>query len=745
MNTTNKSRSIPKWVRVVVPSIFILIWLTLGGIGGPYFGKISEVASNDQSAFLPESAESTRVNEELKKFQNSDTVPAIVVFYNDGKVLPETTVTSIAAATQKLSELPEVNSKISPPITSDDKKAAFVAVNIKSDAVYKEVVPELKERLNKDSFDARFYISGPVGFSSDFAGAFAGIDGLLLGVALAVVFVILIIVYRSPILPFVVLLNAIFALSAAILVVFYLAKADVIALSGQVQGILFILVVGAATDYALLYVARYKEELVRHAKPHEAILTSWKRSLEPIMAAGGTVIAGLLCLLLSDLSSNKALGPVGAIGIAMAIVSALTFLPAILLMFGRVAFWPRSPRYDSKAKDAVPTTGVWAKTAKAIGNHARAAWIITSVVLLVAAGGILQLKADGVPQSDFLLGKSDARDGQKIIGEHFAGGSGTPMQVIAPEASKDKVVAALDKDKGISSVAVKANNSPSGTKPVGKSEAELKNTIRTSIAQKTANQPATSGPQIPLEAIVNQAYPFKDATVKIINDEVSIEATLKDSADSTEAQATVSRLRAALKDIDSSVRIGGTSAIQLDTQTSAKHDRAVVIPAVLIVITLILMALLRSILAPILLLGTTLLSFGATLGIAALLFNNVLNFPGADPSVVLYGFIFLVALGIDYNIFLMTRVREESLRTTTRKGVLIGLIVTGAVITSAGIVLASTFAALAVIPILFLVQLAFIVAFGVLLDTIIVRSLLVPALVHDIGRYVWWPFHSRIK
>ena len=250
---------------------------------------------------------------------------------------------------------------------------------------------------------------------------------------------------------------------------------------------------------------------------------------------------------------------------------------------------------------------------------------------------------------------------------------------------------------------------------------------------------------VPLNALAYEAYPFKNATAKSIDGEVLVEATLKDSSDSEAAQVTIKRLRTALHDINGSVQVGGASAVQLDVQNSAKHDRAVVIPAVLLVITLILMALLRSVLAPILLLGTTLLSFGATLGIAAVLFNLVWNFPGADPSVVLYGFIFLVALGIDYNIFLISRVREESLRIGTRRGVLRGLIVTGGVITSAGIVLAATFAALGVIPILFLVQLAFVVAFGVLLDTIIVRSLLVPALIHDIGRYVWWPFHKNIK
>ncbi len=742
MGKSKNNKPLSKWVRILVPSVIILIWLAIGSVGGPYFGKISEVASNDQASFLPANAESTSVNKELKKFQDSTSVPAIIVFENNGEKLSDEAVAQISQATKSLSDLDEVEGNISPPIVSDDGKAALVAVNVSGDAEFKEFVPKMKDELDAANLDTTYYVSGPVGFAADLTNAFGGIDGVLLGVALTAVFIILLVVYRSPILPFIVLLNAIFALCASILIVFYLAKADIIALNGQVQGILFILVVGAATDYALLYVARYKEELHHHKKTYHAIITSWKRSLEPIVAAGGTVIAGLLCLLLSDLSSNKALGPVGAIGIVMAIVSALTFLPALLLVFGRVAFWPKIPKYDEVAKNSEPTTGIWVRVAKLVSSHDRATWIITTVVLLAACAGLFQLKADGVPQSELILGQSDARDGQKIISKHFPGGSGTPVQIIVPVGNQ-AVVAALDADKGVSSVAVRADNSVSGTMPIGESAEKLRSSIRDSINQKLSQTGAPA--VVPIETLVDQAYPFSDATIKIVDGEVLIETTLKDSADSDAALATIERLRTTLHDIDPSIRVGGTSAVQLDVKNSAKHDRAVVIPAVLIVITLILMALLRSILAPILLLATTLLSFGATLGIAAVLFNHVWNFPGADPSVVLYGFIFLVALGIDYNIFLITRVREESLKIGTRKGVLRGLIVTGGVITSAGIVLAATFAALGVIPILFLAQLAFVVAFGVLLDTIVVRSLLVPALIHDIGRHVWWPFHNRYK
>lgn len=727
--------------RVLLPAIVITAWLAVSAIGGPYFGKISEVATNDQSSFLPVEAESTQVAERLEAFRDDLSVPAIIVFSDNARVLSNENIGAIASATDALTTLPDVTGDVSPPIISDNRKAAFVAVNVNSEEEFKEVTKIITETLDEESIGVPYYISGPVGFLADLSEAFSGIDGLLLGVALSVVFIILVIVYRSPILPFVVLLTSIVALSAAILVVYYLAKADIILLNGQVQGILFILVVGAATDYALLYVARYREELQIRASTIQAIIASWKRSIEPIAAAGGTVIAGLLCLLLSDLASNQALGPVGAIGIATAMLSALTFLPATLLAIGRSVFWPKIPVTSKKVSaktNHIATKGIWPAVAKFVEMRTRPIWIVTAAVLLLACIGVFQLRADGVAQSDLLLGESKARDGQEILSEYFPGGSGTPAQILVPEESLSATVEKLDASDGVASLEIAATNSPSGFMPIGEAEQTLKESIRQRIVAAQGDSPA-------VEAIVEQAYPFKDAEPTTVDETVLVQATLTSSSDSEAAQDTVAQLRSALQSVDNRIQIGGPSATQLDTKQSSLRDQVVVIPAVLLVITLILAVLLRSIVAPLLLLATTVLSFGATLGIAALLFNHVWQFPGADPSVVLYGFIFLVALGIDYNIFLLTRVREESLRVGTKKGVSVGLIVTGGVITSAGIVLAATFAALAVIPILFLVQLAFIVAFGVLLDTIVVRSLLVPALVRDIGSLTWWPFHIRMK
>ena len=752
-----------KLLRVLIPSVLIVIWFALAGIGGPYFGKISQVASNDQATFLPESAESTKVNEQIGKFQKDNTIPAIIVFSNGDTSLTDQQIDSIKSATSSLTGKEGVTGEISPPVVSDDDKAAFVVVNAASDVEFKKFLPELRQELDSKNVGIDYKITGPVGFLGDLSKAFSGIDGLLLAVALAVVFVILLIVYRSPILPFLVLFNALSALTAAVLIVWYLANAGLIEINGQVQGILFILVIGAATDYSLLFVSRYREELERNEETWRAIMAALKGSFEPILAAGGTVIVGLLCLLLSDLNSNKALGPVGAIGITLAVLSALTFLPALLAPFGRKAFWPRAPRYTAKRLSSADKSGLWPKVGAFVSRHPRAIWLSTTTMLIACAFGILGLRADGISQSDIVLGKSEARDGQQLLSKHFPGGSGTPAQIIASNDKLDELTSVLDDDASVSSVQVSADNSPSGTMPVGEEAAKIKQEIyekvlestttqkmelRSKIEAESAGAPAEvvdsiydqAAANIPsAESIAANAYPFKDAQPKVVDGKVLIQATLTDSSESKEAQQQVAAIRNEVHKTDDSALVGGITATQLDTNIAAEHDRMVVIPIVLLVITVILMVLLRSIAAPLILLLTTVLSFTATLGIAALVFNHLFGFPNSDPSVVLYGFVFLVALGIDYNIFLMTRVREESLKIGTRKGVILGLVVTGGVITSAGIVLAATFAALAVIPVLFLVQLAFIVAVGVLLDTTVVRSLLVPALVHDIGKRVWWP------
>ncbi len=702
-----------RWLRIFLPAVLIVVWFAAAAIGGPYFGRVSEVSSNDQTSYLPESAEATQVRALLPDFTDSNAIPAIVVFTSD-VVLSEDQLALLGDALQEALRADGSGAEASPLISSEDGLAAQAFLAVDADGDIEETVSTLSDGLRASAPEGiSVFITGPAGFTADLVAAFSGIDGLLLGVALIAVFIILILVYRSFLLPVAVLATSLFALCAALLTVWWLAKWELLLLSGQTQGILFILVIGAATDYSLLLVARYRETLRVNQDKGAAIIAAIKGAFEPILASGGTVIAGLMCLLLSDLKSNSSLGPVASIGIVFAMLSALTLLPALLFAFGRAAFWPRRPQYEPevvRAEDGMPAKGLWVGLAGLISRRPRTIWVVTTIVLAIGALGITQLNASGVPQSALVIGQSEARDGQKALGEHFPGGAGSPVQIVVDQAEMDAAVAVLLMNDGIESVSVVAADSLSGSAVV------------TEDGIVAVGPPGTPAP---------------DPTVA--DGRVLLQGTLNDAADSEPASQTVLELREAFADAAPSALVGGVTATALDTNQASIHDRALIIPVVLGVILLILMLLLRSILAPVLLILTTVLSFGTAMGVAAVVFNGIFEFPGADPAVPLYGFIFLVALGIDYNIFLMTRVREESLTHGTRQGVLRGLAVTGGVITSAGLVLAATFAALAVLPILFLVQLAFIVAFGVLLDTFVVRTLLVPALAYDIGRAIWWP------
>lgn len=707
------ARAVPRWLRLVIPLVLAAVWFGVFAAGGSSFSTISSVAVNDLAQHLPASAEATKVHELQTQFRDSELVPAVVVFQRIGG-LTEEDKAFINDERASFSTIDGVESgAVSPVIFSTDGAAAEIFVPINSTGTVSDSVKELRASLAANGEEGlSSWVTGPAGLSADIGGAFSGIDGLLLLVAFAAVFLILIVVYRSPFLPLIVLGTSLFALTAAVMVVVALAKADAIILSGQTQGIMFILVIGAATDYSLLYVARFREALRDHENRWDATWSALRGSFEPIVASGATVIAALLLLLFSDLNSNRAMGPVAAIGVGFAILAALTFLPAILMATGRGAFWPVRPKFGSPHPNVTgpAARGIWPRVGRLVARRPRVVWVVSTLVLVGASFGMLHLKADGVSMSHFVIGESQARDGQEVLGKHFPAGSGTPTVVIAPESELNSVAGILLGTDGVDSVSVLSADSPSGTLRV------------------TADGIQPFGPP---------GTPVPDPTVKDGN--VLLQATLNFSGDSTEAERTVMTLRASLADGRSGALVGGTAAVALDTNEAAIHDRNLIIPLVLVAITLILMLLLRSILAPVLLILSVVVSFGAALGVSAIVFNGVFDFPGADPSVPMFGFVFLVALGIDYNIFLMTRVREESLKHGTREGILRGLASTGGVITSAGLVLAATFAALGVLPVLFLAQISFIVAFGVLVDTFLVRSLLVPALSYDIGRAMWWP------
>ncbi|MFI2378760.1 MMPL family transporter [Streptomyces sp. NPDC018964] len=684
-------KNAPHRARWLVPLALLIVWLGVGGTLGPYAGKLGEVATNDQAAFLPRSAESTRVLDAQKAFDQSETMPAVVVWTVDGGRVTGAQQDAASDAVGALAGGAGVVGRPSPALVSEDRKAMQAVVQLQPDLgdELPDVLDEVRRAADGVS-GATARIAGPAASQADLSDAFAGIDGLLLGVALAAVLLILLLVYRSVLLPFLIILGSVFALGLACAVVYALADRDVVRVDGQVQGILSILVIGAATDYALLLAARFREELAERGDRYAAALAAVRRSFGAVTASAATVALGLLALLASDLTNNRALGPVGAIGIVCAVLSTLTFLPAVLALLGRTAYWPARP----KASDAsVEGHGVWRRVASAVDRRPRRVWLLTALVLAVFAAFAPSLSARGVPLDEIFVNDAPSVAAQRTLGEHFPGGSGNPAVIIADAGRTAEVTAAAKKTEGVASAgAVSASGRPVAGEPL------------------------------------------------VVDGRVRIDATLEDAADGDAAKETVERLRAAVHAVPGAdALVGGYTAQQYDTQRTAAHDRTLIVPVVLAVILLILVLLLRSLLVPVLLVATVALNFLATLGVSTLVFEHLLGFSGTDASVPLYGFVFLVALGVDYNIFLMSRVREEALVHGTRRGVLRGLTTTGGVITSAGVVLAATFAALMVIPLAFLVQIAFIVAFGVLLDTLVVRSLLVPALVIDVGPRVWWP------
>ncbi|MEV5369667.1 MMPL family transporter [Streptomyces albogriseolus] len=681
----------PRRARWLVPLALLIVWLGVGGMLGPYAGKLGEVATNDQASFLPQSAESTQVLDERKKFDQQETLPAIVVWTADGERITDAQTAAATRAVAGLAGEPGVVGEPSPAFPSEDGKALQSVVQVEPDLGegLADVIDEVRETAGGVE-GTTAEVAGPAASQVDLSDAFAGIDGLLLGVALAAVLLILLLVYRSVLLPFVIILGSVFALGLACAVVYVLADHDVVRVDGQVQGILSILVIGAATDYALLLAARFREELAVRGDRFAAALAAVRRSFGAITASAATVALGLLTLLVSDLTNNRALGPVGAIGIVCSVLSALTFLPAALALLGRSAYWPAKP----KASDAtVEGHSVWRRVAATVDRKPRRVWAVTALVLAVFAAFAPSLSAKGTPLDEIFVNDAPSVAAQETLGEHFPGGAGNPAVILANADRLDEVTAAANRTEGVAAAApVSASGRPGAGEPL------------------------------------------------VVDGRVRIDATLEAAADSDAAKQAVERLRDNVHGVSGAdALVGGYTAQQVDTQQTASDDRTLIVPIVLVVILLILVLLLRSVLVPVLLVATVALNFLATLGVSALVFEHLFGFSGTDASVPLYGFVFLVALGVDYNIFLMSRVREEALTHGTRQGVLRGLTTTGGVITSAGVVLAATFAALMVIPLAFLVQIAFIVAFGVLLDTLVVRSLLVPALVIDIGPKAWWP------
>jgi RND superfamily putative drug exporter len=679
---------------VLLVSLFVVF-----PVAGTLSGKLSSVIENDQAAFLPDSAESTKSLELETRFAGNQDIPALIVWEREGGVT-DADLAAVTDAVQRIDEVDGVSGPASDPVPSEDGQAVQVVVPLPGDNSAFETLPGIVEDVTEAAQVAGLpsYVTGPGGQFADFAAAFEGIDSQLLFTTVGVILVILLLIYRSPVfIP--VLFSAGLALTLAQAVVYLMAKADALTVDGQSQGILSVLVLGASTDYALLLISRFKEELHRE----DSWVLSMRRALRgaaaPIVASGTTVILGLLCLLLSDLNSNKSLGPVGAIGIACSVLAMLVFLPALLMVAGRYWFWPFVPRHDNVVGHE---RGIWGRVASLVGRRSRLVWAVTAAVLAGAALFTTQLDADGLTTAEQFTTEVDSVVGQEVLSRHYPAGSGVPVSVIGDEADADRLLDVVGGVDGIADAAL------------------------------TTTGPATA---------TGQTEP--GGPPKVVDGKVQVEAVLTVTSDSPEAEDTVLRLRSAVDDVGTDVLVGGGTAVVYDIKQESARDTRVIIPAILVMIFLVLALLLRALVAPLLLVATVVLSFFATLGVCALVFDHVFGFAGADPSFPLFAFVFLVALGIDYNIFLMTRVREEAQVHGTRAGTLRGLAVTGGVITSAGVVLAATFSALGVLPLVPFAELGFAVAFGVLLDTLIVRSLLVPALVHELDERVWWPIGLR--
>ncbi len=662
-----------KWLVVV-------LWLVVVGALGPLAGKLSGVEKNDAKSWLPGKAESTRVLAEQSAFQSPNTVEAVVV-YDRQTGLTAADRAKVEADVGRLAGVGHLDGNVVGPRFSADGKAAEVVlpIDLGHDGWNRApaVVTTMKQ-IGGGSPGLAVHVTGPAGYAADSADAFKGIDGTLLFAALAVVIVILLLTYRSPLLWLLPVLSAGVALGAAQGLVYLFAKAG-LTVNAQSAGILTVLVFGAGTDYALLLVARYREELRRHQDRHEAMALALHRAGPAILASAGTVVLGVLCLTLAETESTKGLGPVLAVGVLVALAAMITLLPALLVICGRWVFWPTRPRFGTTEPTA---TGFWARTGRRIAGRPRPVWAVTVVVLGVLAVGVIGLNANGLTTKESFRGHPDSVVGEQVAAQHFPAGSGTPLVVIANAAAAG----------------------------------------------------AVRGAFVAVPGVV-------DVTPALVRDgRAYLQGTMTAAPDSSGGYATVNRVRAAVHAVPAShALVGGGSAINLDVSNSARHDRNLIIPIVLLVVFLILAGLLRALLAPVVLVATVVLSFVAALGLSAVVFNHLFGFGGADTAFPLFVFVFLVALGIDYNIFLMTRVREESLKHGTRSGAVTGLAATGGVITSAGLVLAGTFAVLGTLPLVAFAEIGFTVALGVLLDTIVVRSVLVTAINLDLGDRIWWP------
>jgi RND superfamily putative drug exporter len=673
-----------KWVLAAA-------WVIAAAAAGSVASRFQSAQRNDTTSYLPGDAESSRAIEAIKAAGGgSELTQTVVVFARDAAALSARDGRSITADRARLiAALPRDTLGPAAPLRSRDGRASLLVLGLRlrgSTKLLDNDVTLIKRIVHANAPPGlAVKVTGPGGVSYDASQVFKSINGKLLLVTVSLVFALLIMIYRSPIFWAIPLLSVGAAEAIAEGLGYVLTQLGV-TINSQSAGILTVLVFGTGTDYALLLVARYREELRRHEDRHEAMRIALRRAGPVIFASAMTVILALLCVLSAEVNSTRGLGPISAIGVALAMLATLTLLPSLLLIAGRRAFWPFIPRFGSSGADE--THGPWRRVADRVGRRHRAIAGATIAVLAVLCIGLTSLNTN-LSGSQAFTGVVESQVGQKLLERHFPAGESSPLQIVL--ASTARVPA-----------------------------------VRRAVARAPGVSRASGALSSTIVSPVTGAAIFTAA--------LSVDPT------SQYAMSLIAPIRRIAKAAGGpGVLVGGATAQQRDLHVAAARDDRVVVPLILIVVMIVLGLLLRSLVAPVLLVATVIFSYAAALGAGAFAFSHILGYAGEDPSLILFSFLFLVALGCDYNIFLMARAREESASGDTRRGVLRALSVTGAVITSAGIVLAGTFSALASLPLVAFAEVGLVIAFGVLLDTFLVRTVLVPALVLEIEGRVWWP------
>jgi RND superfamily putative drug exporter len=659
--------------------VLVLAVLSVGAIFALAGGEESDTAP---AVGLPDSAESVQVDKLLEEFPSADTTSAFLVFEaQEGELTEEELATINELVFGELTEFTP-DGFVPPAQVSDDGTVALVIVPLEPEPdveAQAERAQELRDVATADLDDVNVYLTGPEGFEVDIAAVFAGADFTLLLTTVIVVAILLLITYRSPWLWLVPLIVIGVADATAGVVARQVAAAVGVQLDASITGILSVLVFGAGTNYALLLIARYRDELRLHEDRREAMRRAVSGAGPAIIASGSTVALALATLLLGELSGNRALGLACAVGVVVAMIFALLVLPAALVLFGRGLFWPYIPRYGSP--DAI-SRSPWGKLGVAVSKRPVIVALSGIAVLGALASGLFFVQT-GLSQNDRFLQKPEAVQGQEVLADAFSAGTTSPAVVVAPTEDAEEVVAALEDLDGVDS------------------------------------------------AVIGEES----------GDYTRIDVTLSASPETAEAFATIESMRAELDSVGSGeALVGGLDASALDVANAQARDQALIIPLILVLVLLVLIILLRALVAPLLLLFAVVASFFSAVGASWWLFQTPLfGFPAIDVNVLLFSFLFLVALGVDYSIFLVTRAKEEAEHLGITQGMIRALAATGAVITSAGILLAAVFAVLGVLPLITLTQIGIIVCIGVLIDTLLVRTVIVPAMAFITKDRFWWP------